>query len=256
MMRAILLLIVTVALSLAGCGPSRSEIKKRQEDAKYHYNLAYGHFMAPSGNQTEAALREVFTSLELDEANADAHQLLGLILMGRNVYLEAATHFQRAIELRPNFYEAQNNLGATYLAMERWDDAIAVYDPLVSNMLYAWPAHGHNNLGWAWYKKGNLELARRHFMTAIELKPEFCLAYNNLGIVYIDEGLYDKALRYLERGIKRCAQYAEPYFHLGRIAEAQRDLATAVKHYENCRRLAGESTLADRCEARLKAISM
>ena len=93
-------------------------------------------------------------------------------------------------------------------------------------------------------------------MTAIELKPEFCLAYNNLGIVYIDEGLYDKALRYLERGIKRCAQYAEPYFHLGRIAEAQRDLATAVKHYENCRRLAGESTLADRCEARLKAISM
>ncbi len=266
--------IVCVALALlSACGSSKPATKTHEGDfalgsstevkavdaetakeAKYHYDLAYGHFVNPQGNQAEAALKEIFLSLELNEADPQAHNLLGLILLGRSVYLDAMKHFQRAIELKPDFYEAQNNLGTAYLSMERWDDAIAVYEKLTGTMLYAWPAHAHNNLGWALYKKGQLEQARRHYLTAIELKPEFCLSYNNLGLLEIELQDYELAARYLERGIKRCPTYAEPYFHLGRVAEAQRNMQSAALHYTRCSELAGESPLADRCVARLRAI--
>ncbi len=238
--------------------PCPTEVKKLNpetvKEAQYHYDLAYGHLVNPQGNQAEAALKEIVQSIELNDSDPQARNLLGLVLMGRSVYLDAMKHFQCALQLKPDFYEAQNNLGTAYLSMERWDDAIEVYEKLTGAMLYAWPAHAHNNLAWALYKKGRLEQARRHYLTAIELKPEFCLSYNNLGMLEIDLEDYELAARYLERGIKRCPNYAEPHFHMGRVAEAQRDMQGAAQFYSRCTELAGESPLADRCVARLRAI--
>ncbi len=233
-------------LGLAGCGGATERPAGDREKAEFHYNLAYGHMMDVVKPNAHAALREVTQALELDPDYPEAHMLAGIIYMGREGYVDAAAHFQEALRLRPEYLDAQNNLGATYLAMGRWDDAIPIFEKLAGNALYKSPGLALNNLGWAYYNKTDLKKARFKFLEAI--------AYNNLAMVQIDEGRLEKAKKTLERGIKRCKSYAEPHFHLGRVAHRQGDLEGARKHFGRCLELAGDSHLADRCEQRLKAL--
>ena len=240
--------------AVAGCGPSRAQLKERDDQAQYHYDLAYGYFFDEHNPRGDAALLEVLKSLEIKEQNADAHLLAGLVFMGRDRNLDAIAHFQRAIELNPDLHYAHNNLAATYLAMERWDDAIAILDRLVSNMLYDRQGHAHNNLGWAWYKKGDLVRARRHYDAAIQLASDLCPPYNNLGLLLIEQNQLDQAEKYLRRGLARCPTYAEPWMHLGRIQARKGDAKGARDSFERCLKFAGESPLADRCERLLSPL--
>lgn len=235
------------------CGPSRAQLEERRQKADYHYKLAFGYLFDPNPDVRDAqmALQESQRALDADADHAEAHFLHALILMGRERYLDAITHYERAIELKPDFYFAHNNLAATYLAMERWDDAIAVLEPLVVNAYYTTQANGLNNLGWAYYKKGNLAVAKKHFTGAIAQSPKLCPAYNNYALVLIDEGNAAKAEEILNEAIRRCPGYAEPYFHLGRVQMRSERSPLAVKSFQKCKDLSGDSPLSERCARQL-----
>ena len=135
-------------LFLVSCGSSRQEVQERLEKGRYHYNLAYGHYFDASRPNADAALHEVLKSLQLHPEYPEAHMLAGLIFLGREMHLQAIKHLKRAVELKPEFYAAQNNLGAAYIAASRWNDAISVYDGLVGNLMYSTPGHGTRTGTW------------------------------------------------------------------------------------------------------------
>lgn len=249
------LVILALAPALSGCGPSRTEVKKQQEQAQYHYDLAYGYFFDKKNERGEAALLEVIKSLEIKEDNADAHLLAGLIFTGRLRHLDAIRHYRRAIELKPDLLYAQNNLATSYLATERYDEAIEVLEKLLANILYDRQGHGHNNLGWAWYKKGDLMRARRHFTQATLLGPKLCPPHNNLGMTYVQQQKLDKAEKHLRLALRKCPAYAEPAYHLGRIQLQRGDFKGARESFERCLKYAGDSPLADQCAERLRPIA-
>lgn len=236
------------------CGPTAKDIQARKDQAIYHYKLAHGYYFDRTGKDGDLALQEALTSIELDPNSADTRMLAGLIFMGRERYLDAISEFEKAIALRPDFFFAQNNLGATYLALERWDDAIELFDALVANITYSTPGNAHNNLGWAWYKKGDIEKAKRHYLHAIQLAPALCPPYNNLGMLYLEQSKSERAEKYLQRCIKRCPTYAEPYYHLGRIEAERAETTLAAQHFEKCAHLGGDSPLAERCELYLAGV--
>ena len=226
-----------------------------KETAQYHYNLAHGYyFNSRRANNVDGAMQEVLKSLKADPNYAEAHMLAGMIYMGREIHVKAIRHFKKAIEIKPNYYKAANNLGAAYLHLGRWDDAIKVYDALVTNIMYVTPGHGHNNLGWAWYKRGNLDKAARHFRMAINLAPGLCVAQNNLGLVMLQQNNYRRATKYLRRAIKKCPNYAEPYYHLGRTQSVAENFTDARASFERCLKLAGDSKWGDRCDQRLSTL--
>jgi tetratricopeptide (TPR) repeat protein len=239
--------------ALSGCGPSRAEIKERHDQADYHYQLAFGYLFDPNTavRDVEMALQESLKAIETDPDHPEAHFLYALILMGRERYLEAVEHYQRAITLKPDYYFAHANLAATYLAMERWDDAIKVLEPLVANAHFTTPGNGYNNLGWAWYQKGDRPQARKNYVRAIQLAPKLCPAYNNYALLLIDEDNLEKAKENLEEAIRRCPGYAEPHFHLGRIQMRDSQAPLAVRSFRKCLDLSGDTPLADRCKRQL-----
>jgi Tfp pilus assembly protein PilF len=244
-----------LAAHLAGCGPSQADLKAQREKADYHYQLAYGfYFEKPGqGGNPDAALVETLRALEADEKHAEAHFLAGLIFMGREQHLDAERHYRRAIEIKPDFYFARNNLGATYLAMGRWDEAIALFDALVLTPFYTTPGNGHNNLGWAYYQKGNREKARHHLTVATQVAPTLCPAYNNLGMLLLDEKQDERAEKALNEAVKRCPGYAEPYFHLGRLHARRTDDKLSQQSFRRCLELAEGTPLGDRCSRALSA---
>jgi Tfp pilus assembly protein PilF len=250
-----LLALVLLVMSVAGCGPSRTEVKKQKEQAEYHYKLAYNHYFDRAAPNADAARQAILKSLDLEPDNADARLLAGLIFMGREMYLRAIDEFQYALRLRPDFQYAMNNLGACYLALERWDDAIPIYEQLAGDLRYSTPGVAHNNLGWAWYKKGDLKKAETHFRQARLVQPQLCPAHNNLGMVYADMGKARSAVKHLQEALRRCPTYAEPHYHMGRLAQNARQLDDAVAFFKKCMELGGASPLADRCESRVLALT-
>ena len=252
----VILLMAELSIGCGGLGKSQASQKEIDERSAYHYNLAYGHYFDSTNKNVDASLQELLKSLQIKPDYADAHFLAGLIYLGRSANGKAIRHFQTAIRLKPDYYAAHNNLGAAFLNESRWDDAIQVFETLVSQIKYATPGHGHNNLGWAYFNKGQFRQAEGHFRQALNLNPRLCTAYNNLGMSLHEQRKLSQAEKYLKRVIRRedCKNYAEPHFHLGRIYLGGRKTKKALAEFERCLKLSGDTDLGERCEAMAKSL--
>jgi tetratricopeptide (TPR) repeat protein len=129
----------------------------------------------------------------------DALNNLGNICLKQGRIDEAVSYFTKAIELKrdPDFYY---NLGSAYQRKEQWDDAITWITralALKDDLEYA-----HNNLGVSYLRKGLPDKAVAEFKRALEIKPDFFDAHANLGLLYYS-GYKDntQALFHLTRAI-------------------------------------------------------
>ena len=254
-----LLLLLSAGVGCIG-GPSAGE--KARAQAEYHYKLGNGYYV--EGNYG-GALAELTQSLKIAPDHGKAHHLVGLVYMARREFYDALDHLKRAEVLRPDALDTKNNLGVAYLALCRWKEAAAIYEDLIRQPLYGTPWVAHNNLGWAAWKLNRKSDAIRHFRKAVFFNPRFCVAFNNLGLAYLEEARYDEAERALRRALsaeQTCgATYAEPHLHLARLRvrrgapeRACEELATCVKKAppgaEQVAAGCGQSPVGLRCERR------
>ena len=129
----------------AGCA---SRPKRDPEQSQIRYRIAAGNFRE---QRIEAAIEELQKALQADPENADAYNMLGIIalrqghdyvvqlesascLKGKDAELvrgeaqakfnEAIKNLRKAVELRPEFPEAWNNLSVAEFQLQSWDAAI------------------------------------------------------------------------------------------------------------------------------------
>jgi TonB family protein len=100
-------------------------------------------------------------------------------LITEEVYPEAVTVLQRAVDLRPSSPSAQYNLGLAQLKTGDYEKSIT--------------ANGK----------------------ALELKPNWPEAYNNLGLAYAGLKRWEEAARAYREAVRIIATYAGAYFNLG-----------------------------------------
>jgi tetratricopeptide (TPR) repeat protein len=89
-----------------------------------HYNLAKA--LSDRG-QVDAAIAHYQKALEIKPDYAEAHNNLGLIFAGRRQSDEAIIHFQKALELKPDYASAHQNLGVVLTIQGRLDESIEHY---------------------------------------------------------------------------------------------------------------------------------
>ena len=94
-----------------------------------------------------------------------------------------------------------------------------------------------------WFQKGynagineEYDKSISFFLRAIELDPDYAVAYYNLGIAYYDQGNYDKAIQLYEKAIELDPDYADAYNNLG-VAYHKSDFDTALSYYKKAARL-------------------
>jgi Flp pilus assembly protein TadD len=143
-----------------------------------HNNL--GIVVAQKGHPVEA-MKHFQRALEIRPNYADAHNDLGIVLFQQGRSAEAARHFQRALEIKPDFVEAEFNL-CNLLAQEgRWADAIRGYRRAVQ--LHPDSAKLRFRLGFALKHQGEFAEAIAEYRKVLELDPGHVLARNNLAWV-------------------------------------------------------------------------
>ena len=114
-----------------------------------------------------------------------------------------------ALELKPDYAEAHNNLGVAFEDQGKLDEAVACYRRALE--LKPDYAEAHNNLGDALQGQGKLDEAVACYRRALELKPDYPEAHNNLGNALKDQGKLDEAVACYHRALELKPDYAEAH---------------------------------------------
>jgi tetratricopeptide (TPR) repeat protein len=165
--------------------------------------------------RTSAALYE--HALAVTKGNYLAHCYLGTTLLNEGRTGEACLHFQRAIELKPDYATAHRHLALAFEKLDRDAEASAAYEALLKFR----PDDAD-----AWFRCANV-LARMdrdadalaRYARAIELRPDFEPAHCN----------YADSLRALHRFDEACAEYRRALELAPGDANAHYGLAAALE---------------------------
>ncbi len=130
-----------------------------------------------------------------------------------------AGYFQKALQMDPNFWEAQFNLGVIYYNFRLYDKAMRQFNiVLENNRDYYKPYFGR---GIIYYLENEYNRSLQELKRSIELNPEHDRGYYYLGIVYSQMDSVKKSIQVLEKSIEINPNYAPAHYQLG-LADMRR----------------------------------
>ncbi|OOP56874.1 MAG: hypothetical protein AYP45_06610 [Candidatus Brocadia carolinensis] len=143
--------------------------------------------------------------LSLDkETLRDAHFLLANLYYDNQKFDRTEEELRMTLKLDPDFHEANNFLGYLFAENNKnLDEAIQ----LINRALKAQPTNGAylDSLGWAYYKKAQLEGRTDHLVTALKNLSEAVQhseepdIYDHMGEVYYSLGYWNEAIAAWEK---------------------------------------------------------
>jgi tetratricopeptide (TPR) repeat protein len=159
-----------------------------------------------------------------------AHNNLGTLLLHQGRVDEALVHFQKAVELRPDYAEAHYNLGQVLYPMGEVDEALAHF----RRALEIQPnlAMVHNNLGYALLQAGQAEEALAHFRKAMQIEPDSSHAHYVLGVALSQMGQVDEAIAHYQKALEIRPDFPEALNNLGNALMRKGRAREALAHYE------------------------
>lgn len=219
------------ALVGASCAGPRISAKERDQ-AAIQYDLGVE---ALRTCDARTALEHFQLAVKTDPELEVAHAALGLTYhLSFADPLKAIAHYKKALELRPKSPEVSCNFANVYLDLGRYDEAIALYEKALEDVLYKTPFIAENNLGWCLYKKGEVQKGIGHIRTAIAANPGFCLGYRNLGIIYSETGEPERSAENFLLYAKNCPASPDAQFRLGMILLKKGDKTGAREAFGSC----------------------
>ncbi len=174
--------------------------------------------------------------------------------MGKNRIELAIPHFRRAIELKPDYAPAKNNLGYAYLRNEQYDEAIEAFTAVSEDLLYATPHFPLAGLGAAHYQKGQFDLAQKYYLKSLEINPRYPTALWGLGRAQVALGSLPEGIQNLERAVAQAPNFTEAWFDLGQAYRRDGRNDKALEAFRKVQALAADTPLAESAAEELKTL--
>ncbi|MCQ2739867.1 MAG: tetratricopeptide repeat protein [bacterium] len=202
------------------------------ENPYYNNSLAYAYVKAELYDDAiEYYQKAIKLNPDAEWTSIVCHALGAIYAEIKENYEAAEATFNAGMVLNPNNVDIQLSLGDLYMSMNDIDRAIKTYcdaiavDPL-NFLTYA-------KTGLALWEKDYLEESVVSFHKSIELNPDFEISQNNLGVVYLDGyGDPKTSLEYFKNAININPNYTLAYFNLARAYQAIGDKANAAEYYQ------------------------
>jgi tetratricopeptide (TPR) repeat protein len=200
--------------------------------------LGREHYEQREYAKAEYLLRQVVAKTD---SFADVHHMLGVVAHSRGDFVRAESHFQRAVELNPNYTEAQLNLMVTYNELGKYDAAREVYAkvrelggdrPDGDQFARGKIANMHAEISAAYADLGMGAEAIRELDKAIELCPQFSDLRTKLGILLRDSGDRAGARRHFEAAKLANPRYVPARTMLGVLLLGDQQPEDAVREFE------------------------
>lgn len=141
------------------------------------------------------------SDLQKNPDDADAYWMLGTVFDQQDDSLNAETNYRKALQLRPDFGLAANNLAFLLLQNAgNVDEAISFAEIARRKM----PGNSEvaDTLGWAYYQKGMSGLAIQMLQDAVKNNPQRASFHYHLGMAYAKNGSREHAKEELEKALQ------------------------------------------------------
>jgi tetratricopeptide (TPR) repeat protein len=188
--------------------------------------LAVHHQEAGQTEEAAAIYRQI---LQAAPQCADALHLLGICLHQLGDTPSGIDHVSRAIEMRPDATTYHHNLSLIFLAVERFDEAIA--SARRSIQLDSDNASLHDNLGDCLLQGDRAEEAVDAFRRAVELCPELTKAHANLSSAYFQLKDYQQACETAKHSVAIDPSSADAHLALGNALQLLQQADEAAASY-------------------------
>ncbi len=94
-----------------------------------------------------------------------------------------------------------------------------------------------SGLGNSYWDAGDIKTATDNYLKAIKLNPQNLEAYNNLGMLYSSQKIYDEAIKCHEKALKINPEIPEVHNNLGTVYFDVGETQKAIKHHEQAVKL-------------------
>jgi type IV pilus assembly protein PilF len=207
--------------------------------------------------QYTSALKELLDARNINAYDPSIRYYLGVAYHGKKLSQEALASFKDAISLKPDYSDAHNYLGIIYAEMGSWDQAIGEYQKAVANILYETPASAYNNMGYAYFKKGNYQAALASFDEAYVKDPNTTLSpliEKNRGMTLFATGRIKQAIQRLGKSIENAPDFPETHYWLAKCYLELKDTKTASQEFQFVLKTAPDSEFGIKSKEGLAAI--
>ncbi len=176
---------------------------------------------------------------------------LGHALGWQRRYAEALPHFENALRIKPDFFDALLNMGITLAALDRPAEAV----DFLERALRAEPSSSkaHAQLALAFVRLDRKDEALREFHHAVELDPQNADARTNLGLMLARQGNAADALAELTEAVRLDPNNAQAHNNLGLVLLARGQARESIPHFETALRLQPDLAVARENLARAQA---
>ncbi|MGH9867732.1 MAG: tetratricopeptide repeat protein [Candidatus Polarisedimenticolia bacterium] len=185
----------------------------------------------PIASALDEEIRARLTALGyVGQEGTNAMNNVGVTLLDKGRFGEAADAFRSALKKEPGFQTARINLGRALMLMKDYDRAVETLEAV----LKAEPDERevYTLLGNIHMEKGDLARAERRFRQVLELDANDTTARNSLGLLYDRMGKDDRAIAEYEKVIAVDPDYAEGYNNIGLVHRKKGDPRRAIELFD------------------------
>lgn len=171
-----------LGLAATGCAkkPDLAAEEAHRKKVLAHYNLGIDHLR---NGREPMAIRELKQAEAVDPedkwtqlALAEAYRRQGRLEL-------SVENLNRALAIDPTMNSARLSLSGVYIQMERYPEAAREAQILLDDPVFGTPWRAYTNLGWAQFRMGDVDSARRNLGYALDFDENYWPAMLNLGIL-------------------------------------------------------------------------
>ncbi|BCA79859.1 tetratricopeptide repeat protein [Desulfuromonas sp. AOP6] len=231
----------------AGCGIN----PQQSDEARAHYMLGLSYLREDRMSQ---AMNEFRMAEEINPKDPEIQAALGQVLHVKEAYPEAERRYLQAVKLSHEAPRFLNNLGALYLDMERWDDAIRYFKATSSRLDFDNPEVPLSGIGYAYLQKGDYLQAVTFFKEAISTERRYAPAYLGMGQAYYALDKTTEAVAQYREALAIAPNYAQAHYQLGLAQVKLRQTEEAVASFNEVIRLIPDTELGKLSREHLKVL--
>lgn len=180
----------------------------------------------------EKAVEQYTKAIQLDPRNGNYYASLGATYGKLSLYEKGIKELKKAVSVTPKLEEPYYLIESFYATLDRTDEAIGFFQERSKTTPNN--AFIYVNLGYAFYRKGILDMASVEMKKAIEFDSLYSLAHCGLGVIYLSLNRDEEAEKEFEKALQINPDYPEAHLYMGiiykrakRDEESQRELEKA-----------------------------
>lgn len=180
----------------------------------------------------EQAMRSFSFCLELEPEFVWACHSLATLAMEQDDFATAWQYFGKASFINPNDPGNLFLLAEAFMDMEHYDLAVAeLHKLLLLNPPKHIEAEVQNALGYLWLQLGDLSKAEASLKAAVELEPEFALAFHNMAQVAQSRKNFAEAESFYRTALEFDPLLSEAFVEMGFMQMAQKEIQAANENF-------------------------